>query len=74
MGTNQILSETEAENKGAKTLLEIWNTRKQIFYDGGTGEQANHFRGTREHAGTPIPIHEIASGFRPVQEIWYLDK
>ena len=48
MGTNQILSETEAENKGAKTLLEIWITRKQIFYDGGqknkqiiSGEQGN---------------------------------
>ena len=54
-GTNQILSETGAENRGAKTILEIqYETQENKFSmmrgggggGGGTGEQANYFKGT----------------------------
>ena len=57
-GTNQILSETGAENKGAKTILEIqYRTQENKFsmmggggggvgWGGGAGEQANYIKGT----------------------------
>ena len=59
-GTNQILSETGAENRGAKTILEIqYETQENKFSmmrgGGGWGGQVNKQIISREHAGYPNP-------------------